>query len=88
MVDEPDSATQEMRQRIFGGGRLLLDSLSDEELEAAHALILRRRGGDHQRSLQALPGPGPGFLTRRRTPSCPARLRTGRMMGGQRFTEK
>ncbi len=28
-----------MRNRINGGARMLLDSLSDEELVAAHALI-------------------------------------------------
>ena len=28
-----------MRRRIEAGGRLLLDSLSDEELAAAHALM-------------------------------------------------
>ena len=39
MITEPDSAQEAMRRRIFGGGRLLIDSLSDQELEAAHALI-------------------------------------------------
>jgi hypothetical protein len=29
-----------MRRRIYGGARLLLDSLTDEELVAAQALLL------------------------------------------------
>ena len=39
MAEEPDRAREAMRQRIFDGARLLLDNLSDEELEAAHALL-------------------------------------------------
>ena len=40
MSDDPNIAAQDMRRRIYAGSRLLLDSLSDEELAAAHALIL------------------------------------------------
>jgi hypothetical protein len=39
MPDDPDTALQELRDRIHGGARLLLDSLSEEELGAVHALI-------------------------------------------------
>ncbi len=39
MSHDPDIALQDMRRRIYGGGRLLLDSLSKEELVASHALI-------------------------------------------------
>ncbi len=39
MPDDPDIALQDLRQRIRGGARPLLDSLSNEELVAAHALI-------------------------------------------------
>ena len=39
MSGDPNIAVQDMRRRIFGGARLLLDSLSDEELVAAQALI-------------------------------------------------
>jgi len=39
MAEKTDTAQEAMRRRIFGGGRLLIDSLSDAELEAAHALI-------------------------------------------------
>ena len=39
MLIDPDKSLQEMRRRIHGGARLLVDSLSDEELAAAHALI-------------------------------------------------
>ncbi len=39
MLDDPDIALQEMRRRIRGGGRPLLDGLSDAELAAAHVLI-------------------------------------------------
>ena len=39
MAEEPDRAREALRRRIFGGARLLIDSLSDAELEAAHALI-------------------------------------------------
>jgi hypothetical protein len=45
MADDPNIALQEMRRRIFGGARLLLDSLSDDELVAVNALI---REGDAQ----------------------------------------
>ncbi len=40
MSDDPNIAAQDMRRRIYGGARLLLDSLSREELVAAQALIL------------------------------------------------
>ncbi len=40
MSGESNIAVQDMRRRIYSGSRLLLDSLSDEELVAAHALIL------------------------------------------------
>ncbi len=39
MSDDPNIAEQDMRRRIHTGARLLLDSLSDEELVAAGALI-------------------------------------------------
>ncbi len=39
MLVDPDIALQDMRRRIYGGARLLLDSLSEEELIAAYALI-------------------------------------------------
>ncbi len=39
MPDDPNIALQELRQRIRGGARPLLDGLSDEELGAAHVLI-------------------------------------------------
>ncbi len=39
MPFDPDIALQDMRRRIHGGSRLLLDSLSAEELTAVHALI-------------------------------------------------
>jgi hypothetical protein len=51
MADDPNMALEDLRRRIRGGARPLLDGLSNEELVAA------RRGRDHQRSLQALPGP-------------------------------
>jgi hypothetical protein len=40
MSDDPNIAAQDMRRRIYAGARLLLDSLSDEELVAAQALLL------------------------------------------------
>ena len=40
MPVDPDTTVQDMRRRIHGGARLLLDSLSEEELTAVHALIL------------------------------------------------
>ncbi len=40
MSDDPNIAAQDMRRRIYGRARLLLDSLSREELVAAQALIL------------------------------------------------
>ena len=40
MSDDPIIAAQDMRRRIYGGARLLLDSLSDEELAAVQALLL------------------------------------------------
>ena len=39
MPADPDIALQEMRRRIYGGARLLLDGLSDEELAAVHTII-------------------------------------------------
>ncbi len=39
MSDDPNIAEQDMRRQIHAGARLLLDSLSDEELVAAYALI-------------------------------------------------
>jgi hypothetical protein len=39
MTDSPDIALEALRRRIRGGGRLLLDSLSDDELAAAHVLL-------------------------------------------------
>lgn len=39
MADDPDRARDELRHRINGGARLLLDSLSETELAAAHALL-------------------------------------------------
>jgi hypothetical protein len=39
MPIDPENALQEMRSRIFGGARLLVDSLSDDELTAAYTLI-------------------------------------------------
>ncbi len=43
MSGDPNIAVRDMRRRVYAGARLLLDSLSDEELVAAHALI--REGG-------------------------------------------
>ncbi len=39
MSGAPNIAVQDMRRRIHAGARLLLDSLSDEEMVAAGALI-------------------------------------------------
>ena len=39
MSGDPDIAVQDVRRRVHAGARLLLDSLSDEELVAAYALI-------------------------------------------------
>ena len=39
MQNNPEAGREALRQRILGGGRLLLDSLSEAELEAAHALL-------------------------------------------------
>ncbi len=39
MSGDPNIAEQDMRRRIQTGARLLLDSLSDEELVVAGALI-------------------------------------------------
>ncbi len=39
MSGDPNMAEQDMRRRINTGARLLLDSLSDEELVAVGALI-------------------------------------------------
>jgi len=39
MPDDPNIALRELRQRIRGGARPLLDGLSDAELVAAHTLI-------------------------------------------------
>lgn len=40
MSGDPNIAVQDMRRRIHGGARLLLDSLSDEELVAVQSLLL------------------------------------------------
>ncbi len=40
MSGDPNIAVQDVRRRIYAGARLLLDSLSDEELVAAQALLL------------------------------------------------
>ena len=40
MSGDPNIAVKDMRRRIYAGARLLLDSLSDEELVAAQALLL------------------------------------------------
>ena len=40
MPSNPDMALQEMRRRIYGGARLLLDDLSDEELIALRTILL------------------------------------------------
>jgi hypothetical protein len=40
MSDDRNMAVRDMRRRIYGGARLLLDSLTDEELVAAQALLL------------------------------------------------
>lgn len=40
MAEKPNLAAAEMRRRIFGGARLLLDSLSDDELVALQPLLL------------------------------------------------
>ena len=39
MTTDRATAVDEMRRRIYGGGRLLLDSLSKEELEALQPLL-------------------------------------------------
>jgi hypothetical protein len=39
MADDPNMALEELRRRIRGGARPLLDGLSNEELVAAHTLI-------------------------------------------------
>ncbi len=39
MPVDPQTTLQDVRRRIYGGSRLLLDSLSEEELTAIHALI-------------------------------------------------
>ncbi len=39
MSSDPNVTAQDVQRRIYGGARLLLDSLSDEELAAAYALI-------------------------------------------------
>lgn len=40
MMQTPDIARDAMRQRIFGGARLCLDSLTKEELEAIQPMLL------------------------------------------------
>ena len=40
MSENPKVAADEMRRRIFGGARLLLDALKKEELEALQPLLL------------------------------------------------
>ena len=39
MSGDPNISVQDMRRRIYAGARLLLDSLSNEELVAANVLI-------------------------------------------------
>lgn len=39
MADDPNMALEDLRRRICGGARPLLDGLSNEELVAAHTLI-------------------------------------------------
>jgi len=39
MPSDPEIARKDMRRRIYGGARLLLDSLSDEELAALQPLL-------------------------------------------------
>ena len=39
MPNEPEISVKDMRRRIYGGARLLLDSLSDEELAALQPLL-------------------------------------------------
>ncbi len=39
MLEDPDIALDALRRRIRGGGRPLLDGLSDAELAAANVLI-------------------------------------------------
>ncbi len=41
MSGDPNIPVQDVQRRIYAGARLLLDSLSDEELTAAYALILK-----------------------------------------------
>ncbi len=41
MTGDPSFAMHDVQRRIHAGARLLLDSLSDEELAAAYALILK-----------------------------------------------
>ena len=41
MTGDPRFAVQDVQRRIHAGARLLLDSLSDEELAGAYALILK-----------------------------------------------
>ncbi len=41
MSSDPNITVQDVQRRIYAGARLLLDSLSDEELAAAYALILK-----------------------------------------------
>ena len=38
---DPAATLKQLRSRVLGGGRLLLDSLTAEELAAAQQLILR-----------------------------------------------
>ena len=40
MSENPKVAADEMRRRIIGGARLLLDALKKEELEALQPLLL------------------------------------------------
>ena len=40
MRSDPQLALEEMRRRIYGGSRLLLDSLENEELAAVHTLLV------------------------------------------------
>ena len=39
--ENPEVVLESLRKRVLGGGSLLLDSLTDEELVAMQALILK-----------------------------------------------
>ncbi|MGI9367253.1 MAG: hypothetical protein ACR2O2_00325 [Ruegeria sp.] len=40
MADQKRTEKEDVRQRIYGGSRLLLESLSKEELEALHPMLV------------------------------------------------